>query len=303
MATDRDDPSAEPARRSTAPQASGATPAPHGKQPLLRRAAAAPPVVKLLAVVVAGASALALAMTQAAGADLYQRAKSVFGDEPDDPFASRDGLSVAVDTRMEVQSNYSFAFARPLDLELPEDLLDRGYQDFLAVGGVHASPLIVDMVVENHEAASVTLRDLAIERTCSPAPRGTYAELTLGGGDGVEKLYVDLADERPVARAGPPGQEGADTRFFEGRTITLAKGEQVTLVLHAASTDDCTFRLDVQYVRNGTERTHPVPEPRAGEGLPFRVTGILRPNLDDPAASPYSRLYNALEGRGWVDAK
>ncbi|NBE53400.1 hypothetical protein [Streptomyces boluensis] len=196
-------------------------------------------------------------------------------DEPDAASASGTPSAksepFAVSARSE---NEAGCMALPRQVSTPKDraeLVSGGDVDAVIRrnDGARAGALKTGLTLEGG-AESLTVTSIEIEPK-SPRAAGPFDGTLLceegAGGEPKIQLFADLDKPRPVFVTG----EHSTRQYFKDKVITLGPGEQVNLsATFQADKGSRAFGLVIHYVRNGKERTLPVPAPK---GVRYAVTG------------------------------
>lgn len=151
---------------------------------------------------------------------------------------------------------------------------------FVERGGVPLETAFVRLVLEGNRSNAVRIVDADVDPDCSAPLDGTIFLDPPAGADQSIRLDFDLdaPDSAPTYRA----EDGSTAQFFPAQTISLANGEQVTLVVTASTQEQyCTFGVVLSVLEG--DRTTEVRIPEAG-ARPFAVTA----RLDDVA---YDEVY------------
>jgi hypothetical protein len=152
--------------------------------------------------------------------------------------------------------------------------------------GAISGTLTVTLYLTGNRAGTVRITDLAAVETCEQISRGTLVRMVAGRGAGVESEVANVDVGEGPSDAYLYDETGERKDFFPERTITLARDEEVPLVVDLLpdfNGSTCEVELDLT-VWDGDEERH---QRISGPDGPFVVTSI---ELDD-AEGEYSAVY------------
>jgi hypothetical protein len=140
--------------------------------------------------------------------------------------------------------------------------------------GAVSGTLTVTLYLTGNRAGTVRITDLTAVETCEPISRGTLVRMVTGRGAGVasEIASVDIGEGSSDAYVYDEASGGRKD-FFPERTITLARDEEVPLVVDLLpdfTGSTCEVELDLT-VWSGNDEEHLRV---AGPDGPFAVTSI-----------------------------
>jgi len=152
--------------------------------------------------------------------------------------------------------------------------------------GAISGTLTVTLYLTGNRAGTVRITDLAAVETCEQISRGTLVRMVAGRGAGVESEVANVDVGEGPSNAYVFDETGERKDFFPERTITLARDEEVPLVVDLLpdfNGSTCEVELDLT-VWDGDEERHQLI---SGPDGPFVVTSI---ELDD-AEGEYDAVY------------
>ena len=148
----------------------------------------------------------------------------------------------------------------------------------------------VTLYLAGNRAGTVRITDVTSVESCEPISRGTLVRMVQGRGAGVESEIVNLDVGGGPSNAYVFDETGNQAEYFPERTITLARDEEVALVVDLVpdfSGSTCEVQLELTVWDGNAERQQIV----SGPDGPFVVTSI---ELED-AEGEYGNVY--LGGR------
>ncbi|MFE6256612.1 hypothetical protein [Agromyces sp. NPDC057865] len=153
-------------------------------------------------------------------------------------------------------------------------------------GGNVSGTREVTLYLTGNRANTVRVTDVSSEESCEPISRGTLVRMTAGRGAGVdsEVMSIDVGEGASEAYAADPS--GQHQAYFPDRTITLARGEEVPVVVDlipAFNGSICRVELDLTVWDGSAERTLRI----SGPDGPFVVMSIERYEDEDEYGTVY----------------
>ena len=164
---------------------------------------------------------------------------------------------------------------RDVPVDLPDDPL---HADWLRRHDAYAlMQEDVYLTLEGQRAQPVTITQLRPRLVaCAPPVAGTVFYAPPEGENSVKQLNVNLDQRAPVFHEWDGlSPRSAPESYFGAHTISLAKGEQITISLLAfADKRSCKWHLDADMLVNGEKETLTLTE---GTG-PLAVSGGVQPS-------------------------
>ncbi|MFE5672113.1 hypothetical protein ACFQ58_10970 [Agromyces sp. NPDC056523] len=139
--------------------------------------------------------------------------------------------------------------------------------------GEVSGPRRITLYLTGNRAGTVRITDLTSVETCKPISRGTLVRMTSGRGAGVESEIVNIHVGEGPSDAYVYDEVGNPHDYFPERTITLARDEQMALVVDfspAFTGSICEVQLDLTVWDGNTKHTERV----SGPDGPFVVMSI-----------------------------
>ena len=139
--------------------------------------------------------------------------------------------------------------------------------------GAISGTLRVTLYLTGNRAGSVRITDVTSVESCEPISRGTLVRMMPGRGAGVESETVNLDVGEGASDAYVFDESGNQTEYFPERTITLARDEEVALVVDLVpdfSGSICEVELELTVWDGNAERRQLV----SGPDGPFVVMSI-----------------------------
>jgi hypothetical protein len=131
----------------------------------------------------------------------------------------------------------------------------------------------VTLYLTGNRAGTVRITDVASVETCEPISRGTLVRMRAGRGAGVESEIMNVHVGEGPSNAYVYDEVGNPQDYFPERTITLARDEQLAVVVDldpAFTGSICEVQLDLTVWDGNAKRTERV----SGPDGPFTVMSI-----------------------------
>ena len=131
----------------------------------------------------------------------------------------------------------------------------------------------VTLYLTGNRASTVRVTDVSSEESCEPISRGTLVRMISGRGAGVDSEVMSIDVGQGPSDAYVTDPSGEHHAYFPDRTITLAHGEEVPLVVDLVpdfSGSICRVELDLTVQDGSEERTQRI----SGPDGPFEVMSI-----------------------------
>jgi hypothetical protein len=131
----------------------------------------------------------------------------------------------------------------------------------------------VTLYLTGNRPDPVRITDLTSTEDCDPIARGTLVRMQAGRGAGADSEVVNILVGQGPSKAYLEDQTGQQQDYFPERTITLAKDEEVPLVVHLVpdfSGSICQVQLELTVREADAERQVQV----LGQDGPFTVMSI-----------------------------
>lgn len=139
--------------------------------------------------------------------------------------------------------------------------------------GAISGTLTVTLYLTGNRAGTVRITDLTAAESCEPISRGTLVRIITGRGAGVQSEIANVDVGEGPSNAYVYDVNGNRTDFFPDRTITLARDEEVPLVVDIVpdfNGSTCEVELELTVWDGDEERQERV----SGPDGPFVVTSI-----------------------------
>ena len=231
--------------------------------------------------VVAAALATVLAGTVTQGFGLFEAVVVNSQGEPVDVRVDAEGRvdDVVLSPDATLSSSELAALG---DMQVEEQI---GWLEEHEQGAVSGTRRIT-LYLTGNRAGSVRITDVTSVESCKPISRGTLVRMMSGRGAGVESETVNLDVGEGASDAYVFDETGNQTEYFPERTITLARDEEVALVVDLVpdfSGSICEVELELTVWDGNAERRQLVSSPDG----PFVVMSIELEEDEDEYGTVY----------------